>query len=457
MLSQQKFPRVWQALREGVACAEKLNGLGSAANDGHRHCPLPLHQQGSVGCSVAPGAVLGFWQVAAAAAASSALESREQPGEAFQVAAVGARSVRPAVLPMTSETQFDLASLTKVLATAPLIGLARQRGWLAWHDPVQRFLPDFPHPQIKIFHLLSHTAGLPAHLPYWQQLVAGGGQALTFERRQALMRASVMTTTPLDGAAVGYRELYSDVSFLLLGWVVEAIFQKPLDQAAQEDLWGPMGITGLHFRRTTTSSSSSSSSVVGRRCQLLGGWQPADLWRGGGGSSSWIIAPTLEASLRGEWRRARRQPGAAEVDDDNAWFMGGVAGHAGVFGSVADVLAFARGWMQGGCVSPRVRQEMESPVSALFPEEFPPRRVALTRALGWDQPAPQGSLAGRYFSPQSIGHLGFTGVSLWMDPVVGSAVVLLTNWQHPSGGNPLALKHFRPTVHDALREDLGLV
>lgn len=367
-LPEAEFPRTWAALRTAI-------------------------EEG-----VAPGAVAGFW-------------SAQTPDSIF-AAAIGSRRKFPSEQPMELETVFDLASVTKVMATATLTATLVQRGWIDWSTPLQSFFPKPYFGGIELRHLLSHTAGFVAWQPFWERLrerfAPTPVERISVRERQQAMRDLVLAVQP--DAAPGERCTYSDVSFLLLGFVLEEVTQMPLDKAVRHFLWDPMGVRGAYFRRVTRAAGKSRVENV---------------------------AATEDCP----WRCAVVQ---GQVHDDNCWAMGGYAGHAGAFGNVRDVLQFAKALMQG-FLSPKVRAEAWTRVSP------PP---GCDRTLGWDTPSGPEPAASRLFSPRSIGHLGFTGTSLWIDPDERLAVTLLTNRVHPTRENP-RIKAFRSHFHAALRQDLN--
>jgi CubicO group peptidase (beta-lactamase class C family) len=295
------------------------------------------------------------------------------------------------------ETIFDLASLTKVLSTAPLVMRHVERGTLGLDDPVSRHLASWrgaDREAVTIRDLLSHAGGLPAHRHLYADL---RGQA-AFER--------AIAETPLEYAPRS-ASIYSDLGFMLLGFILEGA--APL--AAQfETLRLQMGgIEDLQFH-------------------------PPDIWKA-------RTAPTRQSPARGRLL-------VGEVDDDNAWALGGAAGHAGLFGTAGAVGECARHLLQvlGGRTGAFRRETLET---------FITRRTDVpgsSRALGWDTMLPTSS-CGTRLSPRAFGHTGFTGTSLWIDPDRGVYVVLLTNRVHPNADNE-AIKDVRAAVHDAVMAEL---
>lgn len=346
---------------------------------------------------VAPGLVAGIW-------------SLEDPRSYWALAA-GNRRTTPSEQPMELNTLFDLASVSKVFATALLAAVLVEKGWLSWDLSVRSVLPEYRHSEVRVSHLLSHTAGYVAWVPYWEKLRERFAplalDEVSIEERQAAMRQLIFAQDlqALPGDTV----LYSDPSFIVLGYVLEKITQAPLDEAVARYVWEPMGIQGASYRRTNHSAQDG-----------------VDLR-----AAATELCP---------WRKSVVQ---GQVHDDNCWAMGGYAGHAGSFASIQDVMQFCSALFQG-FLSPPILRAMWTPVSQ------PP---GCQRTLGWDMPSPQGSSSGSLFSRHSIGHLGFTGTSLWIDPDSKLAVALLSNRVHPHREN-IQIKSFRPRFHDAVRLDL---
>jgi CubicO group peptidase (beta-lactamase class C family) len=367
-LSRERFPRTREILDQGVKDA------------------------------VAPGFVAGFW-------------SHENPDRAL-ISAAGQRRIHPSAQPMLPDTIFDLASIAKAYATAMLAAVLVDRGWLSYDAPVKAFFPEYRHSEILVSHLLSHTAGFAAWAPYWEKLRAlytpRTVESRSIAERQKQVRQWVLAETPEVG--VGERALYSDISFLLLGFVLEEITQMPLDQAVRHFVWDSLGVERSYYVHITRRAKSIHDENVAAT--------EDSSWRGG--------------VLQGQ------------VHDDNCWAMGGYAGHAGVFGDARDLLHFARR-LFSGFLSPQTLSRMWTPVS---------RPSGCTRTLGWDTPAPKESLVGDKISRSAVGHWGYTGTGLWIDPHARFAVTLLSNRVHPTRENT-RMKEFRPRFHDALMTDLS--
>ena len=276
--------------------------------------------------------------------------------------------------PVTAtQTLFDLASLTKVVGTTTALMILFDEGKVGLDDPVSKYIPQFAGGEkdfVTVRHLLEHRSGLPAGRDLWR-----------LARTPEEARAAVIET-PLSYHPGQYVE-YSDLGADMLGFVVEAASGQRLDQFLAQRVWGPLGMTDTFFR-------------------------PAD-------SLFYRIAPT-------EINPPRGYPLRGEVHDENAFTLGGIAGHAGLFSSAADLAVFAQMMLNGGEYN-GTRIIADSTVGIFT------TRAARTRALGWDTCGGDGS-CGNYLSERAYGHTGFTGTSLWIDPDRDMFVILLTNRVH---------------------------
>ena len=325
----------------------------------------------------------------------------------------GSAALLPEPAPLTLATCFDLASLTKPLATTLAILALVEAGTIGLEEPLadllQRTVPEDKE-KIRLAQLLSHSSGLAAHRPYYRQVKEIAPAA----RREAMERA--ILAEPLE-AEPGSKAIYSDLGFMLLGWIVEAQSGTPLDSFVRERIYRPLGLAeALFFRPLAVAGGREECFAATEQCP----------WRG--------------RVLRGE------------VSDDNTHILGGVAGQAGLFGHVAAVLRLVCTLLdcwQGRATHPAFSR---ATLSAFLVKEG--SVAASTWALGFDTPSPVGSSAGRFFSPQSVGHLGFTGTSFWLDPTRDLAVVLLSNRVHPSRENS-GIKAFRPRFHDTVSAALS--
>jgi len=351
----------------------------------------------------------GVFPGAAAAIAHGPPESRGQ-----WMGCCGREALVPVEKALDIGTCFDLASLTKPLATTLAILALVEEGRIALADHLPALLEKkVPADKcsISLQQLLCHGSGLPAYHPYFEELATMGVAA----RREAMLER--ILTEPL-AAPSGTRAVYSDLGFMLLGRIVEQQSGTSLDGFVRERIYQPLGLDdSLFFRPLAEPPPGGKSFAATEDCP----------WRG--------------RVLGGE------------VSDENTHVLGGVAGQAGLFGDVKSVVALAAflldcwkdravhpAW-SNGLLSTFLAREGSIPAS--------------TWALGFDTPSPTGSSAGSFFHPTSVGHLGFTGTSFWIDPTRDLAVVLLTNRVHPSRANEL-IKQFRPLFHNAVFASLGL-
>jgi CubicO group peptidase (beta-lactamase class C family) len=311
--------------------------------------------------------------------------------------ATGHLTYDPGAAPAREDTIFDLASLTKVISTTPLVMQQVERGTLALDDPVARFIPEWRGPDregVTIRDLLAHCAGLTAYLPLYRDHT---GRA-EFEHAIATLALEYAPRT---------KSIYSDFGFMLLAFILEDAGAAPL-AARFETMLGQMGIV--------------------ERLQF----NPPPQWRR-------ETAPTEQDPWRGRLI-------VGEVHDENTWALGGAAGHAGLFGTSAAVGAYAR----------HVLQVLAGRTGAFAQDTlrtFITRRADVprsSRALGWDTMLTTSSCGSR-MSRTAFGHTGFTGASLWIDPERDTYVVFLTNRVHPTRDND-RIKTVRPALHDAIME-----
>ena len=284
---------------------------------------------------------------------------------------LGWTSGSAAVVP--DESIYDLASLTKVVGTATAAMILYDEGRLELDAPVSRYLPAFSggsRDNVTVRHLLTHTSGLPAGRDL-RRLANGPWDA-----------RNVVTSTPLV-CTPGACQVYSDIGADILGFAIESIAGQGLDSFLNERVFTPLGMSDTHFRPSQSERDR--------------------------------IAPTEVSSPRG-------YPLRGEVHDENAWALGGVAGHAGLFSTAADLSLFAQMMLNGGTYD-GVRIVSDSAVA-----RFTHRAVG-TRALGWDTSDGDGT-AGVHMGERAYGHTGFTGTSLWIDPDRDLFVILLTNRVH---------------------------
>lgn len=348
-------------------------------------------------------------------------------GELVASYAVGATTYGDDQQPVTLQTVYDLASLTKPLATVTALALLIQEGRLALDIPVSAVLDEFHNASVgpaTLRQVLNHCAGLPAWRPYYEQVaqqdrtIPGflGTEAACAFVRDCIRREALVYP-------IGARSLYSDLGFMILGWVVERVAGESLASFTTRRIFSPnqaepMGYVGMDgcWAHRPHESAVKSYTVAPTECD--------EAWRG--------------HLLCGE------------VHDENAFALGRIAGHAGLFGTAGAVLAVSGLWVKA-CRGDESLLEMR------WAQEFV-RRADLAPgsswALGWDTPSVPSS-SGRHFSSSSFGHLGFTGTSLWVDLDRGLEVVLLSNRVYPTRRNH-KIQAFRPLIHDLVMERWGL-
>lgn len=298
-------------------------------------------------------------------------------GEVVATRAFGHSSQMPGGARLGLDAIFDLASLTKVVATLPCILQAVGSKDARLDHKASDFLPELvgtPPGQATLLQLLTHTSGLPAHHPFYREITDRAG----------ILRAVVGMPLATRGEVV-----YSDIGFILLGWVVEALAAAGLDRVAERQVFRPLGMVDTAF---------------------------------GAGDQTRAVATELGVPL-------------GIVHDENARSMGGVAGHAGLFSTASDLAKYVQVWMNGG------RKLLPPNLAGLATRDC---TGGQGRGLGWLIPGPDS-----VFPRAGYGHTGFTGTSLWLHPPSRLAVILLTNAVHPTRGNP-ATPRIRREFHRAV-------
>lgn len=337
-------------------------------------------------------------------AARDAVSSGELPGVVVLVGrddetllhrAWGWRSLIPDPHPMTIDTVFDIASLTKPLGTTIAVMALVERGSIQLDEPLGRYLPEFRSRQfheVTIERILTHSAGF-AGIPPNDTLVGGFPAAARALARRGLEYPP------------GTAFQYSDTGFILLGEVVRRVSGAPLDRYLERILFTPLGLSDTTFR---------PGQAMRRRVA------PTD-FQGG-------------ALLRGQ------------VHDPRARILGGVAGHAGMFSTAADLARICRMLVQGGELDGR-RILKTATVSRMW---APGPEHDGARSMGWDITSPYASSMAPFFPPDSVGHTGFTGTSVWIDPASRTYLIVLTNRVHPSGGGAARIRELRHRVAAAV-------
>ena len=345
----------------------------------------------------------------------ASIENREIPGAVLlvghdgQVAyrkAYGMRSLEPTRSAMTVDTVFDLASLTKVVATTTAAMQLMEQGRIRLNDPVVKYIPEFGQNgkgDITVRDLMTHYSGLPPSLDLkapWSGRDTGYSMAF-----------SIAPIAPPES-----RFVYSDVDYIVLGAIVERVTGMSLDSYCAQNIFGPLGMTKTAFRPPAAWLSEIAPTEYDEHSQMLRG----------------------------------------VVHDPTVRRMGGVAGEAGLFSSADDLAKFAQALLTGSsALSPLAIQKMITPQQ--------PANASTLRGLGWDIDSPMSHNRGELLPVGSFGHTGFTGTSLWIDPTTNTYIVLLTNAVHPRGqGSAISLRskvatavaaalNLTPSEQDALR------
>ncbi|MFC4619725.1 serine hydrolase domain-containing protein [Camelliibacillus cellulosilyticus] len=299
-------------------------------------------------------------------------------------------------IPMTLDTVFDLASLTKVCVTTPAILLLIQEGHIDLDDPVKRFYPNTVSENLTIKHLLTHTTSLPPHVPFY---------------KQGLGKRDILQFIITRHVAVNQAVNYSDLNFMLLGFIIEKITGQSLDEYAKNHIFDPlhMGHTGFHLNIEKDK-----------------------------------IAPT-------EWMASINDYQWGEVHDENAHHLGGICGHAGLFSNLEDMKKYVQMLLRGG-----LTETGEPLISSAILRESKRNFTAalnLNRGLGWQLVDDAFSPLGYFLSKNSYGHTGFTGTSFWIDPDKEIGVILLSNRVHIS--RAINMNRIRRVVHNLVAASLS--
>jgi serine-type D-Ala-D-Ala carboxypeptidase len=332
-------------------------------------------------------------------------------------------------LEVKPSTLFDIASLTKPVATTTMAEILYERGLLQLDAPIAGTIPEFlsdssgntdPRRRDVTFRMLfAHSSGLPAYEKLF----------LRCRSREELLAAAF--TTPLT-ADPGSRAEYSDIGFIILGTALERIAKETLDRFCQREVFEPLGM-----RNTTVNPTPELRPTIPPTAdeRERGAGDPAR-------ANSAASQPPGASPSRSTFRNRIVQ---GEVQDENAFVLGGVAGHAGLFSTAEDLTLFAHAILSKS--APILRPET---ISLFTQRQSSPSETS--RALGWDTPS-NPSQSGKYFGSRSFGHLGYTGTSLWIDPDRELSITLLTNRTWPNCSKQ-AIKRVRPRFHDAVIEAL---
>jgi len=381
--------------------------------------------------------------------------------------AYGKRSLEPTVEPMTEDTIFDMASLSKCLSTAVAIMQLYEKGKLNFDDPVAKYLPAFAangKQNVTIRELLTHYSGLPPDINLkdtpWGLAAPDKAEGI----RRAL--SSPLVSTP------GTHFEYSDINFITLGALVEKLSGEPLDVYAQQHIFTPLKMTNTRY--LPFAKACGPREVFGSAIELH--LAPHEMIANACSPRIWntlsiqYIAPTTyddegTAATNPDFAHMLR----GTVNDPTTRRMGGVAGHAGVFSTASDVALFAQALLDKLTKNTgpfplkqstlKLMTEPEQPSSAestatIFTPDGKTTKGIATRGFGWDINSPFSRPRGGVFPIGSFGHTGFTGTSLWMDPASDSYVILLTNAVHPRGNPPISV--LRGEIATATGEALHL-
>jgi serine-type D-Ala-D-Ala carboxypeptidase len=338
--------------------------------------------------------------------------------------AFGHRTLQPEKSPMRLDTVFDLSSLTKPLATTSAIMILVRDSKLRLDERVTRFFHNFGvygKSHVTFRQLLAHCSGLAAWRPYYQRIaeIEKGGKVNFMASRGAkeFVYDEIHRERPEYPPAS--KSLYSDLNFMLLGEVVEQVSGIALNRFCRDKIFRPLELRATDFIDISQNRTRRLEPVRE------------------------MFAPTSFCPLRKRWL-------IGEVDDENAYAMGGVAGHAGLFAPVREVDLIAHELLRcylgkSDFIPQRVVREFWGRDKAV---------TSSTWALGWDTPSLEYSSSGVHFSPAAVGHLGFTGTSIWIEPEREITVSLLTNRVHPRRDNQ-AIRELRPRIHDLVMQALG--
>lgn len=340
-------------------------------------------------------------------------------------------------------TCFDIASITKSVSTATLTMMLVAEELLKLDDTVYQWLAgarEPAHRQMTVRHLLEHTAGFPAWQPYYRELPLS---LVGTEAGKRLLLDSCFHEELIT--APGEKTLYSDIDYMLLGEIVEQAGGVPLDMLFSQRIARPLELSDTFFVRTMgqpVQTSRRTTTSADQHVPIPKHGLPAERPKRKEGEHR-RFAPTEDCP----WRERVLH---GEVHDQNAYALGGVAGHAGLFSTATDLHRFARelvrcwrgesNWIPQGVVREFIPEEKMKPVG----DEY---------ALGWSRPSRQDSASGHRFSANTIGHLGYTGCSLWIDLSQDFWIILLTNRIHPTTMNE-KIKPFRPMLHDLIYDEL---
>jgi len=311
---------------------------------------------------------------------------------------------------MKKNSIFDLASLTKPLATTLALSRLIDNNQIFLDQKIGSILKEFKTPDktaITIDMLLRHTSGFPAHREFYKKINNTNGNPRQYLRHLLVQE---VLENKIDECQV-----YSDLGFMVLSWIIEKIACQRLDLFVSREIYSPLEIDDLFF----IEIDSKNEKLNKYRQRIV-------------------------ATQKCPWRKKLLK---GEVDDDNAWAVGGIEGHAGLFGDAGSIYKLCCEILNALVKKP-TKVLPPDVINALVQKKSREDMVA-----GFDTPSKKNSSSGRFFSSSSVGHLGFTGTSFWIDPETSLIIVLLTNKVHPLRSNE-GIKEFRPQIHDLLYSEL---
>ena len=337
-------------------------------------------------------------------------------GDAVFAGALGEAVREPSVIPATLDTIYDLASLTKPLVTGLLCARAVESGELALDAPVCRYLSEFNRADkssITVQQLLTHTSGLPAWRPLY----------LLAESKDEVLET--IAKEPLQ-TEPGERVTYSDLGFILLGFLLQRLHGAALDHLAAREIFAP-----LHLSRTFFRPAEAARTVIAAS-------------ENGNGYEREMCERDFPAKAYSKWRDTTVW---GEVHDGNAYFLGGVAGHAGLFSNVSETLQLANQF-----IAPQSRL-LKANTCELFQQNLTPG-LNEARSFAWQLAATKDSTAGSRLPPDAFGHTGFTGTSCWVDATADRVFILLTNRTHTRALPFANINSVRRRFHEMASEAL---
>lgn len=307
-------------------------------------------------------------------------------------------------IPVAPDTVFDLASLTKPLATVPAVMQLITENKLSLETKVSEIFPSYTgdgKQRITIANLLCHNSGLPDYRPYYKEL-----RQLKWDERSAALKNMVFNEPLIN--VPGEKVVYSDLGFMILCWLVEELSNMKFERFIHEKIYKPLGIQELFFNQREQNLHDRRQYAATEDCP---------------------------------WRKTVI---SGSVHDDNAWVIGGVCGHAGLFGTIQGVYSLLVEYL-----AMFNAEHNQTSFDTAVMKEFLSEYKKTGRTLGFDMPSKQNSSSGEYFSELTVGHLGFTGTSFWMDLQQEIIIILLSNRVHPSRDN-IKIQKLRPEVHNCI-------